>query len=73
LLLGYNSVAAKKLEIHDLYFVNADGEISELVTVFKKKMQKEPDFGSEFRLKQHQNSTSGDLDFLRLENENYNA
>jgi len=37
MLLGYNSVAPKKLRVHDLYFINADGEVSELISMFKKK------------------------------------
>ena len=37
LLLGYNSKVSKekKLLMHDIYFVNADGQISELLSIFR--------------------------------------
>lgn len=45
--MGYNSVSDQKLKMHDIYFINSDGEVSELITIFKKRM----DPGDEFRLK----------------------
>lgn len=35
LLLGFNTVAKQTLKIHDLYLINADGQVPELLTVFK--------------------------------------
>jgi len=65
MLLGYNSVASRKLAIHDIYFINADGEVSELISIFKKK-QLVPDSAKSFaanemRLKEDQS----DIDNLK--------
>jgi len=54
MLLGYNSIAPKKLQIHDIYFINADGEVSELISIFKKKSNADKFSGNEmFRLKEN--------------------
>lgn len=37
MLLGYNSVNPNKLKIHDLYLINSDGEVPELLQVFKNR------------------------------------
>jgi hypothetical protein len=37
LLSGYNSVNKRKLRLEDLYFINADGEVPELIEAHKVK------------------------------------
>lgn len=38
--MGYNTISDQKLTMKDLYFINADGEVSELVTIFKHREEK---------------------------------
>lgn len=37
MLLGHNSVSTHILQVHDLYLVNSDGEVPELLQVFRNK------------------------------------
>jgi hypothetical protein len=53
MLQAYNNVAPNKLKMKDLYFLNADGGVPELLTIFKDSAS-EPGGSqfSNFRLKE---------------------
>lgn len=52
LLIGHNLVSNKKKSIFDMYFINADGEIPELLSLFSEKNLKKNDYES-YRYKEH--------------------